>query len=234
VSDTRVLRLIRRFLQAGMMADGVVTARQQGTPQGGPLSPLLSNILLTDLDRELEKRQLSFCRYADDCNIYVSSQRAGQRIMDGVRGFLANRLKLTVNEAKSAVARPWGRKFLGYSVTAKQPIKIRIATPSIKRLKEAVRHLCAQGRGRSLPHAIEKLNPILGGWMNYFSLTQRASPEFLRIPAPDKNKREFQNQIAMDLSFFAENQTWDSFLSSICCKGASLFFVHRMLPSIPP
>jgi RNA-directed DNA polymerase len=176
VSDTRVLRLIRRFLQAGMMADGVVTARQQGTPQGGPLSPLLSNILLTDLDRELEKRQLSFCRYADDCNIYVSSQRAGQRIMDGVRGFLANRLKLTVNEAKSAVARPWGRKFLGYSVTAKQPIKIRIATPSIKRLKEAVRHLCAQGRGRSLPHAIEKLNPILGGWMNYFSLTQSRRP----------------------------------------------------------
>ncbi len=176
VSDTRVLRLIRRFLQAGMMADGVVTARQQGTPQGGPLSPLLSNILLTDLDRELETRQLSFCRYADDCNIYVSSQRAGQRIMDGVRGFLANRLKLTVNEAKSAVARPWARKFLGYSVTAKQPTKIRIATPSMLRLKESVRYLCAQGRGRSLPHTIEKLNPILRGWMNYFSLTQSRRP----------------------------------------------------------
>lgn len=176
VSDARVLRLIWRFLQAGMMSDGVETARLQGTPQGGPLSPLLSNILLTDLDRELEKRQLSFCRYADDCNIYVSSQRAGQRIMDGVRGFLANRLKLTVNEAKSAVARPSGRKFLGYSVTAKQPIKIRIATPSIKRLKESVRHLCAQGRGRSLPHTVEKLNPILRGWMNYFSLTQSRRP----------------------------------------------------------
>lgn len=176
VSDMRVLRLIRRFLQAGMMADGVVTARKQGTPQGGPLSPLLSNILLTDLDRELEKRQLSFCRYADDCNIYVSSQRAGQRIMDGVRGFLANRLKLTVNETKSAVARPSGRKFLGYSVTAKQPIKIRIATPSILRLKESVRRLCAQGRGRSLPYTIEKLNPILRGWMNYFSLTQSRRP----------------------------------------------------------
>jgi group II intron reverse transcriptase/maturase len=176
VSDTRVLRLIRRFLQAGMMADGVETARQQGTPQGGPLSPLLSNILLTDLDRELEKRRLSFCRYADDCNIYVSSQRAGRRIMEGVRRFLANRLKLTVNEAKSAVARPSGRKFLGYSVTAQQPMKIRIATPSITRLKEAVRHRCAQGRGRSLPRTIERLNPILRGWMNYFSLTQSRGP----------------------------------------------------------
>ena len=110
VQDRRVLRLIRRFLGAGMMAGGVETARTQGTPQGGPLSPLLSNILLTDLDRELEKRKLSFCRYADDCNIYVGSQRAGQRIMDGVRSFLAKRLKLTVNEAKSAVARPWERK----------------------------------------------------------------------------------------------------------------------------
>jgi group II intron reverse transcriptase/maturase len=176
VSDTRVLRLIRRFLQAGMMADGVETARQQGTPQGGPLSPLLSNILLTDLDRELEKRRLSFCRYADDCNIYVSSQRAGQRIREGVRRFLANRLKLTVNEAKSAVARPSGRKFLGYSVTAQQPMKIRIATPSITRLKEAVGHLCAQGRGRSLSRTIERLNPILRGWMNYFSLTQSRRP----------------------------------------------------------
>lgn len=176
VSGTRVLRLIRRFLQAGMMADGVVTARGQGTPQGGPLSPLLSNILLTDLDRELEKRQLSFCRYADDCNIYVGSQRAGQRIMDGVRGFPANRLKLTVNEAKSAVARPWGRKFLGYSVTAQHASKIRIATPSMLRLKESVRQLCAQGRGRSLPHTIEKLNPVLRGWMNYFSLTQSRRP----------------------------------------------------------
>ena len=118
------------------MTNGIETPRYEGTPQGGPLSPLLSNILLTDLDRELEQRQLLFCRYADDCNIYVSSQRAGQRIMQSVKGFLANRLKLSVNEAKSAVARPSMRKFLGYSVTGKQPAKIRIATPSIQRLKE--------------------------------------------------------------------------------------------------
>lgn len=176
VRDVNVLRLIRRFLQAGMMANGVETPRHEGTPQGGPLSPLLSNILLTDLDRELEQRQLLFCRYADDCNIYVGSQRAGQRIMESVKGFLANRLKLTVNEAKSAVARPSMRKFLGYSVTGKQPAKIRIATPSIQRLKESVRTLCIQGRGRSLSQTIEKLNPILRGWMNYFSLTQSRRP----------------------------------------------------------
>ncbi len=172
VSDTRVLRLIRWFLQTGMMADGVVAVRQQGTPQGGPLSPLLSNILLTDLDRELEKRELSFCRYADDCNIYVSSERAGQRIMASVKGVLANRLKLTVNDAKSAVARPWVRKFLGYSVTAQHASKIRIATPSIQRLMDAVRTLCRKGRGKSLTDTIGALNPVLRGWMNYFHLCE--------------------------------------------------------------
>jgi RNA-directed DNA polymerase len=176
VKDQQVLRLIRRFLQAGMMADGVEAARQQGTPQGGPLSPLLSNILLTDLDRQLERRKLSFCRYADDCNVYVSSQRAGQRIMAGLKSFLAKRLKLTVNEAKSAVARPWERKFLGYSVTAQQASKIRIAKQSVERLKARIRELCRQGRGRSLPRIIESMNPVLRGWMNYFSLTQSRRP----------------------------------------------------------
>lgn len=176
VQDKRVLRLIRRFLQAGMMAGGVETARQQGTPQGGPLSPLLSNILLTDLDRELERRKLAFCRYADDCNIYVGSERAGQRIMAGVRSFLAKRLKLTMNETKSAVARPWERKFLGYSVTAQQASKIRIAKQSIVRLKGRILQLCRQGRGRSLPRIIESMNPVLRGWMNYFSLTQSRRP----------------------------------------------------------
>jgi hypothetical protein len=136
----------------------------------------LSNILLSDLDRELEKRNLSFCRYADDANIYVSSERSGQRIMDSVRGFLANRLKLTVNEAKSAVARPWERKFLGYSVTANTASKIRIAKTSIERLKESVRKLCMQGRGRTLARTIDELNPTLRGWMNYFSLSQSRRP----------------------------------------------------------
>jgi RNA-directed DNA polymerase len=176
VDDRKVLHLIRRFLQAGMMADGIETVRQQGTPQGGPLSPLLSNILLTDLDRELEKRNLSFCRYADDCNIYVHSQRAGQRIMASITMFLTERLKLNVNAAKSAVARPWERKFLGYSVTSQRTLKIRIAKPSIDRLRNTVSELCAQGRGRALPDTIKRLNPVLRGWMNYFSLTQSRRP----------------------------------------------------------
>ncbi len=176
VQDPKVLRLIRRFLEAGMMANGVETPRYEGTPQGGPLSPLLSNILLTDLDRELEERKLLFCRYADDCNIYVSSQRAGQRIMEGVKGFLANRLRLTVNDSKSAVARPWERKFLGFSVANRQVSKIRIAKQSIQRLMDAVRQLSIGGKGSSLPQTIERLNPVLRGWMSYFSLTQSRRP----------------------------------------------------------
>ena len=118
VSDRRVLKLIRRFLEAGMMQDGVTRARTAGTPQGGPLSPLLSNILLADLDRELERRGLAFCRYADDCNIYVRSRIAGERVMSGIRAFLEEVLRLQVNAKKSAVARPWDRKFLGYSFCA--------------------------------------------------------------------------------------------------------------------
>ena len=176
VEDKRVLRLIRCFLQAGMMADGIEAMRKEGTPQGGPLSPLLSNILLTDLDCELGKRRLSFCRYADDCNIYVRSKRAGQRIMAGLREFLATKLKLTVNEAKSAVARPWERKFLGYSVTVHQQARIRIAPESIARLRAKVKDLCRRGRGQSLTRLIAAMNPILQGWMNYFSLTQSRSP----------------------------------------------------------
>jgi group II intron reverse transcriptase/maturase len=175
VTDSKVLHLIRRFLQAGMMADGIEMARTQGTPQGGPLSPLLSNILLTDLDRELEKRGLSFCRYADDCNIYVGSQRAGQRVMDSITAFLSDRLRLTVNATKSAVAKPWERKFLGYSIT-RGTLKIRIAKPSMERLRHAVSGICAQGRGRALTDTIERLNPMLRGWMNYFSLSQSRRP----------------------------------------------------------
>ena len=121
IGDGRVLRLIRRYLEAGMMAEGIVSPRTEGTPQGGPLSPLLSNILLTELDRELERRGHAFCRYADDCNIYVKSKAAGERVMASITRFLADTLKLTVNAAKSAVARPWERKFLGYSLTGTKP-----------------------------------------------------------------------------------------------------------------
>jgi len=175
VDDGRVLKLIRRFLEAGMMSEGLVEPRTQGTPQGGPLSPLLSNILLNDLDWELERRQLAFCRYADDCNIYVRSRAAGERVMRGVRAFLGGALHLQVNAAKSAVARPWERKFLGYSVTAHRQSRLRIAPESIRRLTQRVRELLRSGRGRSLSHTIRTLNPLLRGWINYFQLTQTKS-----------------------------------------------------------
>jgi RNA-directed DNA polymerase len=172
VSDARVLKLIRRFLEAGMMSEGLVEQRTEGTPQGGPLSPLLSNILLNDLDRELERRQLAFCRYADDCNIYVSSRVAGNRVMSGVRTFLEEALKLRVNTEKSAVARPWERKFLGYSVTVHHESRLRVAPASVQRLRQKVRDLMRTGRGRSLTRTIEDLNPLLRGWINYFRLTE--------------------------------------------------------------
>jgi group II intron reverse transcriptase/maturase len=172
IDDGRVLRLIRRYLEAGMMADGIVSQRTEGTPQGGPLSPLLSNILLTELDRELERRGHAFCRYADDCNIYVRSQQAGERVMASITRFLADTLKLTVNAAKSAVAQPWKRKFLGYSLTWHQAPKLKIAPTSLTRLEDKIREVLKGARGRSLTTAITELNPILRGWMAYFKLTE--------------------------------------------------------------
>jgi RNA-directed DNA polymerase len=172
IDDARVLTLIRRYLAVGMMVDGLVQPRTEGTPQGGPLSPLLSNILLTDLDRELERRGHAFCRYADDCNIYVASERAGVGLLQRLTGFLAERLKLTVNTAKSAVARPWQRKFLGYSMTSHREAKLRIAEASIERLTEKVNVLLRGARGRRLAATIQTLNPLLRGWAAYFKLTQ--------------------------------------------------------------
>jgi group II intron reverse transcriptase/maturase len=172
VKDDRVLKLIRRYLEAGLMEGGVTSARTEGTPQGGPLSPLLSNILLDDLDRELEQRGLSFCRYADDCNIYVGSRRAGEREMQAVTAFLEKVLKLKINVSKSAVARPWERKFLGYSMTWHKKPKLKIAQSSRKRLVEKIRKMLREARGRSLRQAIEGLNPVLRGWVAYFRLTE--------------------------------------------------------------
>ena len=172
IGDGRVLRLIRRYLEAGMMAEGIISPRTEGTPQGGPLSPLLSNILLTGLDRELESRGHAFCRYADDCNIYVRSRQAGKRVMASITRFLADTLKLTVNAAKSAVARPWERKFLGYGLTWHKAPRLRIAPASIKRLEDHIRVVLKGSRGRSLPHTIEELNPVFRGWAAYFKLTQ--------------------------------------------------------------
>jgi RNA-directed DNA polymerase len=172
VKDQRVLGLIRRYLQAGVMAGGVVSPRIEGTPQGGPLSPLLSNILLDDLDKELERRGHAFCRYADDCNIYVRSKRAGERVLASVTEFLAKRLRLKVNQAKSATERPWNRKFLGYSMTFHKQPRLKVAPASVKRFKNKLKELFRVGRGRNLARFIEELRPVLRGWVNYFRLAQ--------------------------------------------------------------
>jgi RNA-directed DNA polymerase len=168
VKDKRVLRLIRRFLEAGMMAQGLVEPRTEGTPQGGPLSPLLSNILLDDLDKELERRGHRFVRYADDCNVYVQSEAAGRRVMDSLERLLRRRLRLRINREKSAVARPWERKFLGYTVTRRRPVKLKVSPASVKRLKDKLRPILRSGRGRTLGHTIGHLKPILAGWRAYF------------------------------------------------------------------
>lgn len=168
VKDKRVLGLIRRFLQAGILEDGLVSPRKEGTPQGGPLSPLLSNILLDDLDRELESRGHAFCRYADDCNIYVRSKRAGERVLASVTRFVETRLKLKVNPEKSAVDRPWKRKFLGYSLTWHKEPKLKVAPESVERFKGKLRERFRQGRGRNLKTVIESLTPLLRGWISYF------------------------------------------------------------------
>jgi group II intron reverse transcriptase/maturase len=172
VKDSGVLKLIRHYLEVGLMDGGVASARSEGRPQGSPLSPLLSNILLDDLDRELERRGHRFCRYADDCNIYVQSDRAGQRVRQSITAFLEQRLKLKVNAAKSAVARPWERKFLGYSMTWHRKPKLKIALQSRQRLTEKIRMALQRGRGQSMQQVIKGLNPVLRGWMAYFRLTE--------------------------------------------------------------
>ena len=172
IEDKQVLRLIRRYLQAGIMDGGMVSPRLEGTPQGGPLSPLLSNILLDDLDKELERRGHAFCRYADDCNIYVMSRLAGERVLSSVSRYLEKRLKLKVNVGKSAVDRPWNRAFLGYSMTWHMEPRLKAAVSSVERLKSKLRGLFHEGRGRSLRWLIEELRPLLRGWVNYFSLAE--------------------------------------------------------------
>lgn len=172
VKDRRMLRLIRRYLQSGIMQDGLVAPREEGTPQGGPLSPLLSNILLDDLDKELEKRGHQFCRYADDCNIYVGSQRAGDRVLASLTRYLWEKLKLTVNPKKSAVDRPSNRKFLGFSLTSQKVARVRVAPQSVERFKGKLREKFREGRGRSLRTFLASLKPLLRGWASYFSVAE--------------------------------------------------------------
>ncbi len=171
VDDRRLLRIIRRYLEAGIMADGVVVERHEGTPQGGPLSPLLANVLLDSVDKELEKRGHAFARYADDCNVYVWSERAGRGVMETLRRLYAG-LRLRVNEDKSAVARVWDRKFLGYSLWAAKgrTVKLRVAAKALKEMKERVRQITSRNGGRSLEQVCAELGTYLRGWKQYFSL----------------------------------------------------------------
>jgi len=172
IKDKRVLRLIRRYLQAGIMTDGPISLRTEGTPQGSPVSPLLSNILLDELDKELETRGHRFCRYADDVNVYVKSEAAGKRVMSSLEKFLGKRLRLKVNREKSAVARPWERKFLGYSFTEHERPKLRVSKDSVKRLRKKLKPLWKKGRGRSVDMTIVQLNRIITGWVLYFRLSK--------------------------------------------------------------
>ncbi len=172
VKDKRVLRLIRRYLQSGVMVDGAVSVRTEGTPQGGPLSPLLSNVLLDDLDRELEHRGHRFVRYADDTRVFVRSERAGSRVLASLEQFLVKRLRLVVNREKSAVTHPWHSTFLGYSFTSNHRARLRVARDSVKRLKAKLRPILRRCRGQNLARGIAEVSRILRGWGQYFHLSE--------------------------------------------------------------
>ena len=172
VADKRLLKLIRAFLNAGVMENGLVSPSVEGTPQGGPLSPLLSNLVLDELDRELERRGLRFVRYADDCNLYVRSERAGQRVMESITRCITQKLKLKVNEAKSAVARPQERKFLGFSFTSGPEVKRIIALKALKRFKKRIREITRRAKSVSIRATMAELIPYLRGWRGYFGFCE--------------------------------------------------------------
>ncbi|MGZ9586283.1 group II intron reverse transcriptase/maturase [Paenibacillus marinisediminis] len=177
IADKTLLKLIRKYLQSGVLIDGLVQATTEGTPQGGPLSPLLSNIVLDELDKELEKRKLKFVRYADDCNIYVKTWKAGNRVKRSVTSFIEKKLKLKVNEAKSAVDRPWKRKFLGFSFSVdREYLKVRISKESMQRVKAKIRELTSRKSPISMETRIRELNQYLTGWCGYYALADTPYP----------------------------------------------------------
>ena len=219
IKDPRVLRLIRRFLQAGVMEHGIVSPNREGAPQGGPLSPLLSNIVLDELDKELEKRNLPFIRYADDCNIYVKSRRAGERVMESITKFIEKKLKLKVNREKSAIDRPWKRKFLGFTFSShrEQP-KIRISKQSIQRLKQRIRKFTSRKWSISMTKRLEKLNRYLVGWFGYYQLAEtptifkridgwiRRRLRMIRWKEWKKIKTKQKNLVKLGIS---KNKSWE-------------------------
>lgn len=175
IEDKRMLKILRGFLNAGVMLNGVVVDKEEGTPQGGPLSPLLANVLLDELDKILEARGHRFVRYADDCNVYVRSQRAGERVMDSMRKELA-KLRLRINEAKSAVDRPWKRRFLGFTFRAGRETRRRVSARAVEKAKDRIRELTNRNRGASVTTAVRELTQYLRGWLQYFGICQVPSP----------------------------------------------------------
>ncbi len=223
VGDKRLLKIIRRFLEAGMMQHGVCVARHEGTPQGGPLSPLLANLLLDDLDKELERRGHCFCRYADDCNIYVRSKAAGERVLVSITAFLEGTLHLKVNHQKSAVAFTWERKFLGHRLLSGG--KLGIAPASLKRAKARVRQITRRNRGISLDRMIRELNSFLTGWVTYFRHAQCRS-HLTNLDAWIRRKlrcvRLKQRKRAKSISDFLHSlgvPRWRSWTTAACGKG---------------
>lgn len=176
VEDKNILKLIRKYLQSGVMINGVVAETLEGTPQGGPLSPLLSNIILDELDKELEFRGHKFVRYADDCNIYVRTRKAGERVKESLTRYIEGKLKLRVNEEKSAVDRPWKRKFLGFSFTATKEPKIRLAKQSLARVKAKIKELTSRSKPIPMDQRVKKLTQYLVGWCGYFALADTHTP----------------------------------------------------------
>ncbi|WP_243282475.1 group II intron reverse transcriptase/maturase [Clostridium saudiense] len=173
IKDKRVLKLIRKYLQSGIMLNGIIVSNQEGTPQGGPLSPLLSNIMLDELDKELENRGHKFCRYADDCNIYVKSKRAGERVMENITNFIEGKLKLKVNSNKSAVERPWRRKFLGFTLgTMFGKAYSSVSKQSLKKHKDKLREILSRSKPMTLEQRIIKLNKVNIGWINYYGIAK--------------------------------------------------------------
>ena len=241
VTDKRLLKLIRRYLSSGIMHEGVVQAHTEGTPQGSPLSPLLSNIPLDELDKELERRGHRFCRYADDCNAYVKSQKAGMRVMASITRFVEKRLRLKVNREKSATGRPWVRKFLGYSMTWHKKPKLKIAPASVQRLKSRIQELLRKGRGRSVGQVIAELAPLLTGWMEYFKLamvknTFEQLDEWLRRKPRTRAKRLMERGIdqirAYTSAYNGHGPWWNACASHMNAAVPVKWFAQQGLVSL--
>jgi len=238
IMDKTLLRLIRRFLSAGLMQDGICLAKgNEGTPQGGPLSPLLSNILLDNLDKELERRGHKFCRYADDCNIYVKSEMAGKRVMASITKFLKDRLKLTVNEDKSAVAKVKHRQFLGFRIL--NNADITIAKTSLKKIKDKIRTLTKRNRPVSLDVLIKELNQVIRGWYHYFKDTKSKSVmkeldswirRRIRCFRIKQRKRKYSIKTMLTAMKINEQDAWSIACSSVGWWRKSLnHIVHKAM-----